>query len=96
MVSVYLLQHAQGHMCSMGLSQQVWGSRDGRWYGNRVNFGRARDVWSLLAPASTASEEILQFSPIPFSSFFFSGDSQNRFSIWFFFKGTLFKMYASV
>lgn len=29
----------------------VWG-RDGR-YRNRINFGRARDGWSLLAPTST-------------------------------------------
>lgn len=25
MVCVYFFQRVQGHMCSMGLSQQVWG-----------------------------------------------------------------------
>lgn len=36
-----------------GVKPMPVGGRDGRWYGNRVNFGRARDVQSLPAPAST-------------------------------------------
>lgn len=43
MVCVYSFQHAQGPVFN-GVKPTNMGGRDSRWYGNRVNMGRAGDV----------------------------------------------------
>lgn len=63
MVCVHWFLCARGRMCSIPASR---GGRDGRWYGNRVNFGRARDVRSCWPTWAAGGEESLQFSPYPF------------------------------